>query len=226
MMPRLLVSLLLCVTLGACQSTPETPEETIRAANKQDTEQVHTELVRNMIAQRKYYAARAHLDALALEYGDTAEILLLKADCMRHLGEVEQARAIYQSLLDGAYGADAAHGMGLLLADRHLDIALGYLQRAVNLRPTHAATRNDLGYAMILAGRYDDAYRQLATARELAPSDQRATRNMILLHYVLGNRVEADALADGSSLPDAERARLRQQAARLVASQRGVIGGS
>ena len=49
---------------------------------------------------------------------------------------------------------------------------------------------------------------------------------MILLHYVLGNRVEADALADGSSLPDAERARLRQQAARLVASQRGVIGGS
>ena len=212
--------------LGACQTPPKTPEDAVRAANQQDTEEVHTELVRQMIAQRKFYAARAHLDALALEYGETPEILLLQADCMRHLGEVPQARAIYQALLDGPYGAEAAHGMGLLLAGDHLDIALGYLERAVNLRPTQATTRNDLGYAMILAGQYDNAFRQLATAMELAPVDQRAPRNMILLHYVVGNREQADSLADDNGVPEAERARLQEQAARLVASQHGGLGGS
>lgn len=205
--------------LVGCQSTPKTPDEAVRVANQDDTEQVHTELVRQMIAQRKYFAARAHVDALALEHGETPEIRLLRADCMRHLGEFEAAQAGYQSLLNGPYAAEAAHGMGLLLASRHLTAAISYLQRAVFLRPTHAAARNDLGYAMMLMGQYDKALRELSTALELAPGDDRPLRNLVLLHHLRGDHARAATLGHNGGLSDTGLAQLRRQAEELALDQ-------
>jgi len=222
---RALLLLLGPLMLLACQSTPKTPDDAVRIANQDDTEQVHTELVRQMIAQRKYFAARAHLDALALEHGETPEIQLLRADCMRHLGELDGARAAYQALLNGPFAAEAAHGMGLLLAEHHLTAAISYLQRAVFLRPTHAAARNDLGYAMILAGDYDSAHRELSTAMELAPGDARALRNLVLLHHLRGDPSQAAALGRRGGLSQSSLDQLRQQANDLNAPVARGVGG-
>lgn len=201
------------VVVYGCQSTPQTPDEAVRNATEKDTERLHTDLVRQMIQQQKYYAASAHLDALASEHGETDEIVLLRADCQRHLGHRERSAALYRKVMDGPYAASAAHGMGLLLAETDLNSAIDYLQRAARLQPTDARIRNDLGYAMMLSGQLDAAHQQLSTAAELAPENTRPRHNLVLLYYLAGDPAQARRTADQGGIDASERERLQQQAA-------------
>ena len=120
-------------------------------------EEIHTDLIRQMLAQGEYYAALAHIED-AQRGGGSDELTLLEADTRRNLGQTQQADALYNRVLDDRkYSADAYHGLGLLYVKTDPDGAIRNLQRAVKGAPTDVDFRSDLGYALMEAGRYTEA---------------------------------------------------------------------
>jgi Flp pilus assembly protein TadD len=137
-------------------------------------QQLHADLVREMIAQGRYYAALAHIQEIEKSQPAGDELRLLKAQVLAKLGRRQEAEQGYGSLMHGPLEGEARHGLGLLYADSNYPLSLQYLQTAATLLPTSAEVRNDLGYALLVGGYYPEGRLQLATAYEL---DAAATRN-------------------------------------------------
>jgi len=73
--------------------------------------------------------------------------------------------------------------------------------------------RNDLGYALLLAQRFDDARFEFLTVLELVPGDTRAARNLVLLTLREGRPDKAQELAASLGLDTATVERLAQSQA-------------
>lgn len=181
---------------------------------------MHTELIQTMLAQQQYYAALAHLEQRMNESGATPELRYLEAEVRRRLGQNREAEAIYQSLLRKAaasYGGQAYHGLGLLAAQRKdYPSAVQHLRAAAGRRPTDGEIRNDLGYALMLAGRYAEALPEIATAVELGGNDNRSSNNLVVLLMLTKDETRAHRVAAESGIGAAELARLRKQAQSLA----------
>jgi Flp pilus assembly protein TadD len=194
-------------------AVPASPE--VQAA-RAETEVIHTDLIRSMLAQGQYYAALAHVEAQKGAQPVSPGLRLLEAEARRKLGQNAEAVALYTSLLRGPEAAPAHHGLGLVYAgNQQLGPAVQHLQQAVRLRPTDVEFRNDLGYALMIAGRYPEALTQLATAVELDPDGSRSRNNLILLLLVTGDEARAVQLARDSGLNASALAGLRAQAQSL-----------
>lgn len=181
---------------------------------------IHVELVQGMLKQKKYYAALAHVQELQNQEGATAELRYLEAESRRALGQVKAADALYRGLLRSDYAAQAYQGLGLLYAGTNLPFAVQQLQQAVQRRPADPGMRNDLGYALTMAGRYQEALPQLATAVELAPQDSQALNNLVVLLLVTRDEAGAKKMAaQGGIGPEALDA-LRRQARQLAQRSR------
>lgn len=180
--------------------------------------QVHVDLIRKMLVQEQYYAALAHIQAQVRESGGNDELRLLEADARRKLEQRPEAQAIYRELLKTRYAAEAYHGLGLTNVKSDLRVAVWQLQQAVQRQPTNAEMRNDLGYALMMAGRHAEALPELATAVELesGSGSAKARTNLILLMLVTGDEPAVRRLAQQSGMSDADLAGLRRQAANLV----------
>lgn len=177
---------------------------------------VYIDLVRGMLDQGQYYAALAHIQEQQRRLGRSPPALqLLEAEARRELGQRPAAEKLYRGLLDGDWGAQAHQGLGLLYAARDLPRAIGHLREAVRRRPTAVDARNDLGYALLLAGRYDEALPEIATAVELQPAGEKARNNLVLLLLLQGDEAGVKRVTAESGLPAASLARLRQQAQSL-----------
>jgi len=183
---------------------------------------VHLSLIRDMISRGQYYAALAHIEDEKKSVGpDDVQLRLLEADTRRELGQVDQARTLYESLMRTSMQGQAEHGIGLLYARQgQMDKAISSLRQAVDALPTDVDIRNDLGYALMQAGRYDQAMPQLSTAAELAPNQLRSRNNLIILMYLMGNDAAAMKLAQRSGLDAQSLARLRQDARNIQSQQR------
>lgn len=166
-----------------------------------------------LLREGKPYAALAQLDALAAQGTRPPQVDLARADALRRIDRLEQAEALYRGLLNGCLQGRAWHGMGLLQAQRglHAD-SIASLERARNLQPTDARVRNDLGYALLLAQRFDDARFEFLTVLELVPGDARAARNLVLLTLREGRFDKARELAASLGLDTATVERLSAQA--------------
>lgn len=178
---------------------------------------VHLDLIRKMLDQQQYYAALAHVQGQVRETGSTDELRLLEAQARRKLGQAEPARAIYRELLKTRYVADAYHGLGLLSVNNDLRTAVWQLQQAVQRRPTDAEMRNDLGYALMLSGRYAESLPELATAVELeaGTGSAKARTNLILLMLVRGDEAAVQRLVQQSGMSAEALAGLRRRAQTL-----------
>lgn len=208
-----------CALLGGCSALPRELDANGRTVQAPERE-VRSELVRTMIDQGQYYAALAHIQQLQREGGNSAELRYLEAEARRKIGNTREAEALYRDLLHGPYAADAYHGLGLLYAKTDLAASVRQLQEAVQRRPTDVQMRNDLGYALMVAGRYREALPQLATAVELDPGGDKSLNNLILLLLLSGDEAGAKRLASQGAVSEQTMIDLRKQA-RSMSPARG-----
>lgn len=187
---------------GACGASPN-PTDNTRLAG-----------IEQLLREGKPYAALAQLDALAAQGSRPPQLDLARADALRRIDRPGQAEELYRGLLGGCLQGRAWHGLGLLQAQRgqHLD-SMASLEKARNLLPTDARVRNDLGYALLLAQRFDDARFEFLTVLELVPGDTRAARNLVLLTLREGRPDKAQELAASLGLDTATVERLAQSQA-------------
>jgi Flp pilus assembly protein TadD len=205
--------------LAACNSTQQRHD-----APQQDgiddrplrlkNDEIHVDLIQQMLDKGQYYAALAHIEE-AKRTSNSEQLRLLEADARRHLGQQIQAESLYRGLLGTPYAAQAYHGLGILYTDSDLDAAIGNLQRAVERAPTNVDFRNDLGYALMTAGRYTEAMPELSTAAELAPAQTRSRKNLIILMILVGNENAAMRLGQETAVPPEGMRQLRDTAASI-----------
>jgi Flp pilus assembly protein TadD len=212
--------------LAACVADPHhssaadvPPEKIDPKVVEQKNAQLHLELIREMVDKGQDYAALAHIQDLK-QHGDNDEqVILLEADCRRHLGQVAESDQQYRRLLNGPLAGQAYHGMGLLYVRTNPAFALTSLRRASQLVPTDADIRNDYGRALMEAGRYNEAMPELSTASELAPDQKKSRKNLIVLMMLLRNEPAATQLAQQSAIDGNEMQKLREQALRIRSMQ-------
>jgi tetratricopeptide (TPR) repeat protein len=213
---KLLPAVLPALLLVACNTQPkhDPPPQQDGIDDKPlhlKTEEIHVELIQQMLDKGQYYAALAHIEE-AKRAGSSDQLRLLEADARRHLGQTAQAETLYRGLLATQFAAAAYHGLGILYADTDLDAAIGNLQRAVERAPTNVDFRNDLGYALMTAGRYTEAMPELSTAAELAPAQTRSRKNLIILMILVGNENAAMRLRDDAGVSPEGMRQLRDTA--------------
>jgi len=169
--------------------------------------------IEQLIGDGKFYAALAQLDALG---ATSPQADLVRADALRRIEQNQQAKALYQKLEGGCLNGKAQHGLGLIAAreGRQTD-ALAHLGRARQAMPTDLRIRNDLGYALLMAGELDAARFEFLTVLDLSPGDVKASRNLVLLTFKQGLPDKAQELGRSMGLDAATLSRLQLQAASL-----------
>ncbi|HZR37149.1 MAG TPA: tetratricopeptide repeat protein [Nevskia sp.] len=206
--------LLPAVLLAACSSTARHPDSGNPAeaeAPHVSNQDIHADLIQQMLDKGQYYAALAHIEDQKRS-GSSEQLTLLEADARRHLGQRAQSEALYRSLLDSRYSAQAYHGLGMLYTNTDLEAAIRNLRRAVERAPTDVDFRNDLGYALMTAGRYNEAMPELSTAAELAPGQMKSRNNLIILMLLVGNEGAAQRLAQDADVKADGMRQLRDSA--------------
>lgn len=217
---RLGIALVATVALAACAAPQKPAGGSDRALldaarGPEENRRLHTDLVQKMIDQDRLYAGLAHLEAQEKEFGSSLELRLLRAEILRRLGRTSEAETLYEGLLNTRYAGRAQHGLGLIYAQRNLELGTRYLRRAVELRPTDARIRNDLGYALMRQGELEEARLHLATAFQLDNGAELSRNNYILLLLLEGREAEARRVATKAAVPETLMADLREQARAL-----------
>jgi len=110
----------------------------------------------------------------------TAQQLVKEAMQLHQRGELQQAKTIYEEVLEiSPRHPDALHLYGLACHQQgdHLT-AVSYIRRAIELVPDQAVLRNNLGDALCKAGEFEDALTQLQVALDLRPNYAGAHQNL------------------------------------------------
>lgn len=228
-MIRASVLAVLCLFgLAACKSQPSRPlpaeNYEVEAADLGKVQQIKRDAVRALLDQGQYYAALAHIEEQKRSFPDNPELIYLEAETRRHLRQRDQADLLYRRLMNGPLEGKAWHGLGLLTAPSDLDAAIRALRSASSKLPTDVEIRNDLGYALMEAGRYTEALPELSTAAELAPSQLKSRNNLIILMLLTGNQARADQMAKQAGATPETVKQLRSQA-QAIRSQQLARGG-
>lgn len=215
---RLLI-LLLALGAGGCATRPAAPSD-----SQLDQRRLHLDLVRGMIAQNQYYAALAHIQEQRTRGYDDDDLRLLEAEAQRQLKRYADAEKNYRQLLLSPLAAEAYHGLGLLFSGRDLNQSIANLRRAVQKRPASPAMRNDLGYALMLAGRYPEALPELATAAELSPDQVQNTNNLIVLLLLMKDEPSVRRVAADAGIRSDQLVQLRERALTLKPTVKNTRG--
>lgn len=210
---RVAAGIAFIIGLSACASLPSNVEDLARPEQRRA---LHGELVRDMLAEGHNHAALAHLQELQRQQGAlNDDQRLLRAEAYYRIGEVNAALADYRELTQTKKSGQAWHGIGRIYTPTQLRQALQAFNEAVKQRPTDAAIRNDLGYALLVAGRATDACRHLYTAYELAPQQGRIVANLVLCEAVRGNHEAEERLLQVHDFSAVERERHRANVVKL-----------
>jgi len=213
-----------CMLLAACGKTlGGYPNHTSTASlvapsnSARDDKTVYMDLIRQMQQQGAYYASLAHIDAYRQRFGSTPELLRRKADALRATGQLDVARTLYRSLLNGDQAAAAWHGLGLVEAQSgHAIAADDALLKATELEPVNAAYLSDLGYARLCDGQTASAKDPLAMAAELDPTNAKVIANLALWAMLMGDSARADAIMQRGELPASSQDDVRRLAMQLA----------
>ena len=224
---------LLAVLLCACTSVghpgvdhaPTPPPDELQPMSAQKSTEIHVDLIKQMLDRGEYYAALAHIQDARNNGGPADTLNVLEAHARRHLGQKREAEALYKAELNGPYSAAAWHGLGLVYADADLNNALVCLRRAVEKAPTDVIYRNDLGYALMEAGRYSLAMTELSTAAELAPGEVKSRNNLIILMVLMNNDAAAEHMAHDWGTGKDSLDRLREEARSIRSRQANRVAG-
>lgn len=202
----------LCLGLLSCAAVPNSGMPVALQVDSAPAKQLHTDLVREMIAQGRYYAALAHIEELQKNGGPREELLLLHAQVLAKLGRKDQAELEYKQLLGSAFEGEARHGLGLLYATKNYKQSVQYLGEAARLRATDPTIRNDYGYALLMGGQYPEARLQLATAFELDSGADKYRNNYVLALLLVKDENELQRVRRISDVSDKTLQNLRMQA--------------
>lgn len=147
-------------------------------------------------------AALAHLDTFDMAFPRDPYAQVLRADCLTDVKDYGAAEALYQRLVAGPVGDQAEAGLGRIAGRRgDWTAAADAFAQAVKRRPTHTPYINDLGFALIKAGRTEEGLFRLRQALELAPADALTRNNLIMALDQSGHAQEAQQLV--ASIPTA-----------------------
>jgi Flp pilus assembly protein TadD len=172
--------------------------------------------IEQLVRDNKPYAALAQLDALKSE---VPAVKLTRADALRRIDHTAEAQALYQSLAGGCMDGRAQHGLGLMAAQQgQLADSVKHLQLARQAMPTDLRVRNDLGYALLLSNRLDDARFEFLTVLDLQDKEPRASRNLVLLTFKQGQPDKARELGRRLGLDAEATERLAAQAAKPLSA--------
>lgn len=216
-MPAAVCTIIVVMGLSACVGNRVSPSRAggatlDEARGPNENAKLYTDLIRQLIAQDRLYAALAHLQAREQEFGVTDELRLLRADILRKMDDTAGAQTLYEQLLKTSYAAEANHGLGLIYARDDIGRGTEYLRRAVKQAPTNAQMRNDLGYALLRQGHTGEARVQLTTAYQLDQNNELNRNNYILLLLVEGETRQANQVAASSQVPAGVMDELRAEA--------------
>lgn len=218
----------LALLLQAC-ATPQHIEDSVErgelpSSDNRSALEIHTDLVRGMLAQKQYYAALAHIQDQKRQGVVGDQLRLLEAQARSNIGQTAEAETLYKSLLTGRYDGEAQQGLGLLYAGRNdFSAAADHLRAAVQRRPTNVEMRNDLGYALIKLGRYREALPELATAVELDPQGTRSCNNLVMLLVLMRDEAGVKRVATQAGISDDVLAGLRRQAQTLAVKPKPAV---
>lgn len=192
----LIMSLTACSQLGAKshvkQSSLSTSQTTCEKTGDADTS-MNLDLIEQLMQSGRLYAALAHLDNLR---SDSLYATYLRAEILRQSNRDQEAAEYYQSLLPTCMAGEAHHGLGLIAGRKNLlNQAVEHLTLAAEKLPVNARIRNDLGYALLLQGRFEKAQREFLTALELEQDAPLAETNMMILLLATGEQAKAEAFA-------------------------------
>lgn len=226
--PRLVLASALGAMLAACQL----PAQRSDAPVNTDQDRVacegdlgpgrNTQLatIEQMIADGRSYAALAQLDAMQ---ATTRKAIWLRAEALRRIDKLAEAATLYQQLTPSCMAGRAHHGLGLIAAQTgRWPEALNDLQQARTLQPLDTRVRNDLGYALLINRRWDEARFEFLTVLDLAPADGLASRNLVLMAHMQGKPELAQALVSRFKLDADTNERLARQAVNLMKQPTGV----
>lgn len=207
-----ILTMALALMLTACATPRAKPATGIEAEAAQ---QMHVEAVRGLLEQNQNYAALAHVQQAQVGRAGSPVLRYYEAEALRRLQRTQSAEAIYRELLKTPLAAQGYQGLGLLMANSNPAAAAGHFRQAARLAPTDPGIRNDLGYALMLAGRYPEALAEFSTAAELAPGDERSANNLIVLMILMNDETSVRRLVADAGVEAARLAELRRQAQSL-----------
>lgn len=177
---------------------------------------VKLDLIRQLMDSGKLYAALAHLDDTR---SSSLQATYLRAEILRRTDHADMAETFYRKLLKSCLAGRGYHGLGLISGRKQrINEAIYYLQKAADELPVDLRVRNDLGYALLLGGRFDSAREEFLTVLELDGGDRLAASNMILLLSMMGKEQELRVFSEHLRIDAETVAQLQLQAEGIKAS--------
>ncbi|WP_140413461.1 tetratricopeptide repeat protein [Pandoraea sp. PE-S2T-3] len=171
-----------------------------------DTKELYLSMIREMQERGAYFASLAHIEQFRIQYGNSPDVDILRADALRETGQPDAAEATYRTLLASPVAAAAWHGLGLVAAQRKdYAGATQALREAVSRAPTEPFYLSDLGFAQLCNGDAAGARVPLAQAAELKPDSRKVLSNLAVYLLVTGERTRADQMMTQAKMPPATR---------------------
>ena len=161
-----------------------------------------------LVGQGEPAGAVALADRLIAERGGDVQLLFVKSEALRQLGDLAAAEALLNQIhLSAPHNGEVLFRLGLVRLDQgNLAGALQAFDGAVQRAPDHASGWLHLGRCLFLQGNFDDAQKSLRRSAELDPASRTA---LVLLAICLARqelRDEGVSAAEESLLlqPDQE----------------------
>ena len=128
----------------------------------------------------------------------TPEELLVEARAHFDANDLVRAQLLYEDVLELDPGnADALHFLGLTgERGRDLGFALEYFERSIEARPLDAVFHNNLGSALVKAGRTEEAAKCFRKALEIDPGLNIARINLIFAMVLLESAPPEEVYAE------------------------------
>ena len=204
----------LSVWLSACSSSPQpvvvqnVPEQEPGLCGEHLSKSMGMQIsmAKQSFQQGQYYSSLATLEKID---SDSVTKRALQASAYRKAGELDDAKKIYQSLLDTCVKGNAQHGLGLISAyQSDMKSAQTWLSKAAKSEPANPNIRNDYGFLLLSIGEDKKARGEFITALELAPTNETAAKNLWLVLFRNHETKAASSLNKRFSWSDAETQKL------------------
>jgi Tfp pilus assembly protein PilF len=156
---------------------------------KVDGASLRKQLARSLIEHREWAAATQPLHELLEMAPRDPEVRVLLGTAYREQGLYEEAQQQFdRAIALDAKSGDAYGGRGLTREERgdEGDAALDDFRKAIALTPANPAHYNNLGFALYVRGKYEDAVRALREGLRRAPSNRRMRNNLGFVYGRLG----------------------------------------
>ena len=175
---------------------------------------VELDAVDAAMEDRQYHAALARLEGLSFE---TQAHWLRWAQLLGQVEQLDYSEEVFHAIVEECNSYQALHGLGVVQVKKGNTLeAVELLTKAKSQSPANADIRNDLGYALMRAGRYDRAAFELRTAYELSQGRASTRQNLIAAYYLNGGNAAVKQLQQQINLTDEQIAAGKRQASELA----------